>query len=56
MFAQWEELFHGYRSFYGNHHDDSVAERVWGWLLDPSHQSEGLVAEADSGIVGLADL
>ena len=51
---RWEELFHGYRTFYEHEHDAAVAERVWGWLLDPAHQTEGLVAEADERIVGFA--
>ena len=51
---RWEELFHGYRTFYRNEHDAAVAERVWGWLLDPAHETEGLVAEADGRIVGFA--
>ena len=51
---RWEELFHGYRTFYENPHDEAVAERVWGWLLDPAHQVEGLVAELDGAVVGIA--
>ena len=51
---RWEELFHGYRTFYENPRDDAVAERVWGWLLDPEHQVQGLVAELDGEIVGIA--
>lgn len=51
---RWEELFHGYRDFYENQRDDAVAERVWGWLLDPAHQTEGLVAELDGRIAGFA--
>lgn len=51
---RWEELFHGYRTFYENPHDAAVAERVWGWLLDPAHQVEALVAERDGELVGFA--
>ncbi|MCH1883886.1 GNAT family N-acetyltransferase [Agrococcus sp. ARC_14] len=51
---RWEELFHGYRTFYKNPHDDAVADRVWSWLLDAAHQSEGLIAELDGEIVGFA--
>ena len=54
---RWEELFHGYRTFYENPYDPAVAERVWSWLLDPAHQVVGLVAELSGdrgGIVGIA--
>lgn len=51
---RWEELFHGYRTFYEKEHDDAIAERVWGWLLDPARESEGLVAERDGELVGFA--
>jgi GNAT superfamily N-acetyltransferase len=51
---RWEELFHGYRTFYGNPHDEAVAERVWGWITSADHQVEGLVAELDGAIVGIA--
>ena len=51
---RWEELFHGYRTFYENPYDPAVAERVWSWLLDPAHQVEGLVAELSGDRVGIA--
>lgn len=51
---RWGELFHGYRTFYENPRDEAVVERVWGWLLDPAHESEGLAAELDGAIVGIA--
>ncbi len=51
---RWEEFFHGYRTFYKKELDAAIAERVWGWLLDPAHESEGLVAERDGDLVGFA--
>lgn len=51
---RWEELFHGYRTFYEKPHDPAIAERVWGWLLDPARESEALVAERDGDLVGFA--
>ncbi|SFR99790.1 Acetyltransferase (GNAT) family protein [Agrococcus baldri] len=51
---RWQELFHGYRTFYGNPHDDAVAERVWQWALDPARQVQALVAELDGEVVGIA--
>ncbi|WP_072312909.1 GNAT family N-acetyltransferase [Agrococcus sp. Marseille-P2731] len=51
---RWEELFHGYRTFYENPRDVAVADRVWSWVLDPAHQTNALVAEVDGRIVGFA--
>ncbi|MFF8893056.1 GNAT family N-acetyltransferase [Brevibacterium casei] len=53
--SRWKELFRGYREFYKLPESEDVVERVWGWLSDPSHESEGLVAEADGRIVAIAD-
>lgn len=51
---RWETLFHGYRTFYGHPHDDAVAARVWDWLLDSAHETDGIVAESDAELVGFA--
>ncbi|MGK0715902.1 N-acetyltransferase family protein [Leucobacter sp. W1153] len=50
----WATLYRGYRDFYAMPHDPRVFETVWGWLIDPQHETRGLVAEADGKIVGLA--
>ena len=53
--AQWRVLFDGYADFYGVPMDDATADTVWGWLLDPGHVLEGLVARDGHGnLVGLA--
>lgn len=53
--AEWRVLFNDYADFYGVPMDDTIAGRVWAWLLDPAHVLEGLVAcEADGEIVGIA--
>ena len=52
--AAWAELFHGYMAFDKVEPDDDVATRVWGWLMEPEHEVEGLVAEQDGKVVGLA--
>ena len=31
-----------------------MRERVWSWLIDPSHEFDGLVVEADGRPVGIA--
>ena len=53
----WERLFAGYAAFYKREQTPEMRARVWGWLRDPAHEVEALVAEApDEGgrAVGLA--
>ena len=51
----WEHLYRGYADFYNVDTDDRKLSTLFGWLLDPTHVCEGLVAEAASGeLVGLA--
>jgi len=52
--ARWSELFRGYMEFYNVPPDAAVTQRVWTWLFDPAHEVEGLVAELDGRVVGLA--
>ena len=51
----WVTAYRGYRDFYGMPHDPQVFETVWEWLMDPLHETRGLVAEAGGEIVGLAN-
>jgi len=53
-FAVWARLYAGYAAFYGVAQSDAMRETVWGWLMDPQHGTEGLVAEVDGVVVGLA--
>ncbi|GAA4283657.1 GNAT family N-acetyltransferase [Brevibacterium daeguense] len=52
--GRWRELFRGYRDFYRLEESEDVVSRVWGWLMDPTHECQGLVAEAEPGIVAIA--
>ena len=53
--AAWEALFLGYRRFYEMPDDPDIIERVWGWINDPSHQTECLLArDAGGEPIGLA--
>ena len=53
--ADWRRLYDGYATFYKMPMTDAVAERVWGWLDDPAHVLEALVARTAEGrVVGLA--
>jgi GNAT superfamily N-acetyltransferase len=53
--AGWEELYAGYAAFYGIEQTTAMRATVWGWLVDPAHELEGLVAVGAGGrVVGLA--
>ena len=53
--ARWGELYAGYAAFYRVEQTEAMRERVWGWLMDAAHETEGLVALDDaSRIVGIA--
>lgn len=52
---RWRELFRGYRDFYRLPESEEVVSRVWGWLMDPGHECQGLVAETTDGVVGIGD-
>lgn len=50
----WDRLYAGYAAFYGVTQTPEMRDRVWGWIHDPGHESEALVAEGATGLVGLA--
>ncbi len=50
----WDSLYAGYAEFYRVEQTAEMRDRVWGWLHDPGHTTEGLVAEAGGRLVGLA--
>lgn len=53
--ADWERLYAGYAEFYRVTQTPEMRARVWGWIHDPSHEVQALVAEDASGrAVGLA--
>lgn len=43
----WEELYAGYCEFYKSPFTPEKAELVWSWLMNPEHQTSGLVAVDD---------
>lgn len=49
----WGALYRGYRDFYSKPHDAAIYDTVWGWLMDPSHESRCLVAEVDGRAIGI---
>lgn len=50
----WVPLFTGYRDFYGVAADPAAVERVWSWLVAPDHELQGLAAERDGALLGIA--
>lgn len=54
-FADWRRLYEGYATFYKRPMTDAIAGTVWGWLLDPEHPLEALLARtSETSVVGLA--
>lgn len=57
--AAWDDLYQGYARFYRVEQAPEMRDRVWGWIHDPSHEVECLLAvdqTAGGGgtVVGLA--
>jgi GNAT superfamily N-acetyltransferase len=52
--ADWRRLFEDYAVFYKREMTDAIADTVWGWLRDPTHVLECLVALVDGKPVGIA--
>lgn len=51
----WDHLYAGYADFYRVQQTAAMRDRVWSWLHDSAHMSEGLIAESMRGrAVGLA--
>jgi GNAT superfamily N-acetyltransferase len=52
--AEWDRLYAGYAAFYGVAQTAAMRDRVWGWIRDPEHEVQALVAEGAGSLVGLA--
>ncbi len=52
--AGWEKLFVAYGEFYRVAVTAETLKTVWGWIHDPAHVVEALVAERGGALVGLA--
>ena len=51
----WERLYAGYAEFYRVTQTPEMRARVWGWIMDPAHEVNALVAEnAARDLVGIA--
>ena len=50
----WDRLYAGYAAFYRVEQSAEMRDRVFGWLMDETHEVEGLVAEdAEGELIGL---
>lgn len=52
--AAWDRLYAGYAEFYRVTQTPEMRDRVWSWLHDPAHETNGLVAELGGVPVGIA--
>ena len=53
--AGWEALYASYAAFYKVTQTAVMRATVWSWIMDPTHETEALVAEDDAGrAIGLA--
>ncbi len=50
----WRALYDGYARFYKREMTDEIAETVWQWLTDDSHELNCLMASYEGKPVGLA--
>jgi GNAT superfamily N-acetyltransferase len=52
--SAWETLFAGYAAYYKVEQTQEMRETVFGWLMDPTHSSNCIVAEDTSGtLIGI---
>ncbi len=52
--ADWERLYAGYADFYRVTQTADMRARVWSWIHDAAHETEGLLACVDGTPVGIA--
>ena len=52
--AAWQVLFRAYGVFYKRDLAPELVETVWGWVNDPAHELEGVLAVLEGAPVGLA--
>ena len=52
--ADWRRLYDGYAAHYKREMTDAIADNVWGWINNPGHELEGVIALLDGVPVGLA--
>lgn len=51
---RWDALYAGYAAFYRVAQTPAMRDTVWGWIHDPAHEVNALLAEDAGQVVGLA--
>lgn len=52
-FDAWSALYAGYAEFYKVTQTEEMRARVWSWIFDPEHETEGLIALLNGKPVGI---
>ena len=52
--SEWERLYAGYGAFYKVAQTPEMRATVWGWIHDPTHQTQAFVAEDQGRLLGRA--
>lgn len=50
----WASLYRGYAVFYRVPMPEAQLDTLWGWLLDPGHEVQGLLVRDGDQVLGLA--
>jgi GNAT superfamily N-acetyltransferase len=52
---RWRELFDGYTRFYQREPSEAITRHTWSRIMDAASPVNAIVAEAESGVVGIAN-
>ncbi len=52
---RWRELWDAYTRFYEREPNEAVTRQTWARILDPTSPVDGVVAETDAGVIGIAN-
>ena len=50
----WRQLYTGYAAFYQVEVTDQILSTTWSWLLDDTHQLEGLIVQRGDELIAFA--
>ncbi len=53
-YLEWLNVYQVYAAYYGVELSEMGIANTWSWLMDIRHVMEGIVAESDGEVVGLA--
>lgn len=52
--VDWDALYQAYAEFYEVEQTPDMRDRVWGWMMDPTHEVCGFCAVVDGALIGIA--